>query len=194
MLEEHVFHADAAIISRLGSQLVAKQETALTELVKNAYDADALQVTVAFEGGANARDAIKITDDGSGMSRKELLDRFLRLASETKVAEPKSTKYHRTRAGRKGIGRFSTQRLGSRLTLTTYKAGEAQGLRLTADWSQFTAGKRLEEVSVSLEDVEPTTVGTTLLIENLNDKNYRGISWGIDAPGRGMSVKYVARF
>ena len=30
--------------------------------------------------------------------------------------------------------------------------------------------------------------------ENLNDKNYRGISWGIDAPGRGISVRYVARF
>ena len=30
--------------------------------------------------------------------------------------------------------------------------------------------------------------------ENFNDENYRGISWGIDAPGRGISVKYVARF
>ncbi|MFM8532586.1 MAG: TonB-dependent receptor domain-containing protein [Acidimicrobiia bacterium] len=30
--------------------------------------------------------------------------------------------------------------------------------------------------------------------ENLNDKNYRGISWGIDAPGRGVSVRYVGRF
>jgi outer membrane receptor protein involved in Fe transport len=30
--------------------------------------------------------------------------------------------------------------------------------------------------------------------ENLNDKNYRGISWGIDAPGRGLSVRYLARF
>ena len=30
--------------------------------------------------------------------------------------------------------------------------------------------------------------------ENLSDTNYRGISWGIDAPGTGISVKYVARF
>jgi hemoglobin/transferrin/lactoferrin receptor protein len=30
--------------------------------------------------------------------------------------------------------------------------------------------------------------------ENLNDENYRGISWGVDAPGRGVSVKFVARF
>ena len=31
-------------------------------------------------------------------------------------------------------------------------------------------------------------------VENLNDENYRGISWGVDAPGRGVSVRYVARF
>jgi len=30
--------------------------------------------------------------------------------------------------------------------------------------------------------------------ENLTDENYRGISWGIDAPGRGVSLRYVARF
>ena len=30
--------------------------------------------------------------------------------------------------------------------------------------------------------------------ENMNDENYRGISWGIDAPGRGIAVRYVARF
>ena len=31
-------------------------------------------------------------------------------------------------------------------------------------------------------------------VENLNDENYRGLSWGMDAPGRGLSVRYVARF
>jgi hemoglobin/transferrin/lactoferrin receptor protein len=30
-------------------------------------------------------------------------------------------------------------------------------------------------------------------VENLGDTNYRGISWGVDAPGRGVSIKYVLR-
>lgn len=30
--------------------------------------------------------------------------------------------------------------------------------------------------------------------ENLNDENYRGLSWGMDAPGRGVSFRYIARF
>ena len=31
-------------------------------------------------------------------------------------------------------------------------------------------------------------------LENLTDENYRGIAWGLDAPGRSVSVAYTARF
>jgi hemoglobin/transferrin/lactoferrin receptor protein len=31
-------------------------------------------------------------------------------------------------------------------------------------------------------------------VENLNDENYRGISWGVDAPGFGVSVRYQIKF
>jgi hemoglobin/transferrin/lactoferrin receptor protein len=31
-------------------------------------------------------------------------------------------------------------------------------------------------------------------VENLNDANYRGPSWGIDAPGRSLMLRYVTRF
>ncbi len=34
----------------------------------------------------------------------------------------------------------------------------------------------------------------TLNLENLLDKNYRGISWGMDAPGRGLGFRYQYRF
>lgn len=30
--------------------------------------------------------------------------------------------------------------------------------------------------------------------ENVTDENYRGISWGVDAPGRGISLRYLLRF
>ena len=33
-----------------------------------------------------------------------------------------------------------------------------------------------------------------LEFENLTDANYRGIAWGLDAPGRGFSVGYAAKF
>ena len=31
-------------------------------------------------------------------------------------------------------------------------------------------------------------------VENITDENYRGISWGIDAPGRGVYLRYALRF
>jgi hemoglobin/transferrin/lactoferrin receptor protein len=31
-------------------------------------------------------------------------------------------------------------------------------------------------------------------LENLSDENYRGLSWGMDAPGRGVSVRYGVKF
>ncbi|CAI8774122.1 hypothetical protein EMIT048CA2_160137 [Pseudomonas chlororaphis] len=43
------FSVDAAHIQRLGLELVAKQETALVELIKNSYDAEASEVKVSFE-------------------------------------------------------------------------------------------------------------------------------------------------
>ena len=33
-----------------------------------------------------------------------------------------------------------------------------------------------------------------LELENIGDRNYRGISWGMDAPGRGLFAKYNLRF
>jgi HSP90 family molecular chaperone len=157
--EQLSFETDAAIIARLGQELVAKQETALAELVKNAFDADATDVVVRFSN-ESGKNLLEIIDNGLGMSRKELLAGFMRLASDTKAQEPKSKKFKRKRAGRKGIGRFAAQRLGARLELTTRAKGEKDALRLIVDWSKFSAGTNLEDVSVFLEPAERTSIGT----------------------------------
>lgn len=170
MTEELKFHADAAIIDRLGRELVAKQETALVELVKNAYDADATKVVVTFENRSEPGAAIEIRDNGVGMTREAVLDGFLRLASDYKIRQPVSPQYRRMRAGRKGIGRFSAQRLGNRLVLTTQSGNAQSALQLVADWTQFIPGRRLDEVVVTLAEVPAKEVGTTVRIEGLHDR------------------------
>ena len=42
------FTIDAGLIQRLGYELVGRAETAVSELIKNAYDADARNVNVYF--------------------------------------------------------------------------------------------------------------------------------------------------
>jgi hemoglobin/transferrin/lactoferrin receptor protein len=36
--------------------------------------------------------------------------------------------------------------------------------------------------------------GVLIDLENLNDANYRGPSWGMDAPGRGLFVRYAVKY
>ncbi|PMZ95652.1 MULTISPECIES: sensor histidine kinase [unclassified Pseudomonas] len=168
MAEEYIFHADAAIINRLGRELVAKQETALIELIKNCYDADATNVKVIFDLNIDGA-SLEIRDDGEGMSQEEIVGGFLRLASDLKVKSPLSKKYKRQRAGRKGIGRFSTQRLGEKLILSTRKLGAKTGYVLTVDWAKFLPGISLDQVPVTLEEKALDTIGTVVRIEGLSD-------------------------
>ena len=113
------FSVDAGIINRLGKELVGKHETAVSELVKNAYDADATEVKLIFENAWNEGGILRIEDNGLGMTTEQLVNGFMRLSSSDKIDNPRSPIYDRFRAGRKGIGRFATQRLGSKLTIIT---------------------------------------------------------------------------
>jgi hypothetical protein len=83
---------------------------------------------------------LEIIDDGWGMTERELTDGFLRSAGHLKVNEPRSHKFKRHRAGRKGIGRFATERLGRSLNLTTRGASQKLGIRLLVDWDNFRPG------------------------------------------------------
>ncbi|GAB3399257.1 ATP-binding protein [Massilia agilis] len=166
---EHFFAADAAIIARLGRELVAKQETALIELVKNSYDADATEVVVKFMTEQPVP-TLEIVDNGSGMTKTDLVLGFLRLASDKKVSEPLSPRYKRRRAGRKGIGRFSAHRLGDRLVLTTRHASEAVGWRLDVNWADFARGAELSAIPVTISEIEVSEPGTTIRIEHLFDE------------------------
>jgi Signal transduction histidine kinase len=147
------FSADAAVIRRLGRELVGRQETALAELIKNSYDADATTVDVRFLYGHSGLLGIDITDNGNGMSRTELVDGFMRLASDQKIREPRSPRFNRRRAGRKGIGRFAAERLGDKLILTT-KTASSKAIQLQIDWESFTQGAYLNEIATSMTEVD----------------------------------------
>jgi len=95
--------------------------------------------------------------------------------------------------------------------------GGADGVLGTADDVLSATGETLAQIqdrvlgpghtSSSLFPVIPAfaTVGirfgfhhgphqVTANVENLTDENYRGLSWGIDGPGRGLTVKYGVKF
>jgi signal transduction histidine kinase len=166
------FTVDAQHINRLGYELVGKQETALSELIKNAYDADATTVDIKFQNYAWPGGTLVIKDNGSGMTAETIKSTWMRLSTNDKAEHPKSPIFERPRAGRKGIGRFAVQRLGYRLTLESGCEGDSEGIRVTFNWAeQFKSGKELGQVWSELERIKkkPADQGTTLIISDLRD-------------------------
>lgn len=164
------FSVDAGIINRLGKELVGKHETAVSELVKNAFDADATEVNLVFENAWNAGGTLTIEDNGTGMTKDQLINGFMRLSSSDKIHNPISDKFKRRRAGRKGIGRFATQRLGSKLTIITHTSKSDSSIKISINWNDFETDKDLLSVSNNIEVIPKTKQeGTTLIIEKLRD-------------------------
>ena len=166
------FSVDAAHIQRLGEQLVSKQETALSELIKNAFDADAMKVELTFTDQGHVGGTLLIADDGVGMTEDVIRSSWMRISTDTKAKQPFSTLFRRVRAGRKGIGRFAVQRLGKELIFTTKPVGLSEGYRVHFSWdAQFNAGTSLHDVFSRIERFNkfPSEHGTELRITSLRD-------------------------
>src|SRR3954464_3637869 len=91
------FSVDTQLFRELGELLVGRDSTALIELVKNAYDADATEVTVV---GTNLSvpdlGSIEISDNGTGMTDRDFERGFLTIAGRTKdTPTRRSTVYSR---------------------------------------------------------------------------------------------------
>lgn len=168
---EHVrFTVDAGIINRLGKELVGRGETAISELIKNAYDAEASYVNLIFKNAYWAGGTLIIEDDGLGMNKEELVNGFMRISSSDKIHNPISPNYKRKKAGKKGIGRFATQRLGAELTIITQTEGDSRAIKATIHWKDFEMDSELNEVSNNIEYIaKERERGTTLIISQLED-------------------------
>ena len=168
--EEIGLTVDSALITRLGYELVGRAETAVSELIKNAYDADARKVEVFFNNTEQPGGTITIKDNGTGMDFDKLKNGFLRISTQDKVDNPNSERYNRPRAGRKGIGRFATQRIGRQLTITTTKLNMSYALRVTIDWQAYQPNTDLETILFPIEKVEKNyNEGTELIITGVRD-------------------------
>jgi len=167
------FTVDAQHINRLGLELVGKQETALSELIKNAYDADATKVEISFRDFERAGGELIISDNGVGMDIDTIRNSWMRLSTNAKGENPVSDVFKRQRAGRKGIGRFAVQRLGTALVLETGQTGQKLGLRVVFSWDEdFKAGTSLNQVWHDIETFEKDEAdsGTILKIRDLRDR------------------------
>jgi anti-sigma regulatory factor (Ser/Thr protein kinase) len=130
---------------------------ALAELVKNAYDADASNVTIDYLEDDDGP-CLVIEDDGNGMTLEELEQGWMRIGTPYKVTQPFSPRFGRPRAGMKGIGRFAAQRLGKCLLLSTTPRGQSVTHEITFNWEDFTGESSLEKILLTVVS-QPSTSG-----------------------------------
>lgn len=184
------FDISAAVVRQLGDELVSDEITAIVELVKNAYDADATYAHVVVNtndspAGAHSKfptaaGYVTIEDDGMGMDRPDIERGWLMISlsgKRTMKAAGDKTPKGRTPLGDKGLGRLSTQKLGQNLELYTRKDDQPDTLHVAFAWNAFTDDKSLSEVPVTI-DVSPAPgrkKGTMLVASGLRNPDvWRG--------------------
>ena len=181
------FRVSTGLKDLIGQGLITNDYVAVFELVKNSFDAHACSVQVVF-----LPDKIIIADDGKGMSRRDVMEKWLFVAYSAKRDGTEDRDYRhgigqRRRhayAGAKGVGRFSCDRLGERLTLYSRSEGHPVQV-LNVDWTLYEedATREFGDIGVSLRQhpefpdliagyVEST--GTILEVQGLRS------AWGRD--------------
>lgn len=170
------FKVDARTILTLGRDSIKDHTTAVVELVKNSYDADAKIVEIDLSCEAGKASFVRVADNGDGMSEADVENNWLRIGFSGKRQATTTAALKRRKTGEKGIGRLSADRLGSLLELRTKAKGKkAVGLKI--DWTLFdTTGKEINQIefpplAINIPKLPDKAVcGTEMRIFNLRQK------------------------
>ena len=178
------FDINAAVVFRLGEELITDVVQALVELVKNSYDADATWVNVtidtkgANESGrryADAKGTIVVEDNGHGMDETAVRGGWMMIANSPKreqKAAGRISRRGRTPIGDKGLGRLGSQRLAENVEIFTRAHGAPETEQYVGfSWADFRGTSKLGDVPVRWEPTrdgggEP---GTKLLLSGLRE-------------------------
>ena len=198
-MKEYIYHTvDAGHIRNIGEQSVSNKIQAILELVKNTYDADSPDCMVTFHG-AEENEQIKITmitikDHGIGMTKNDLRDKFMNVGTGTKIEESFSPKLKRRVSGEKGMGHYSAQRLGDKITITTtpdlfdgrqFSKEDDATYVLELDWSKYVPGEDFGKIPNTLYTMARQESGTVIEISKLRD------SW--TTSGKGNDLETLAK-
>ena len=149
---KEAFRPYARLISVLGDQLITDRWVGIIEIVKNSYDADADTVWVRFKNFENpSKDnppTIEIEDNGEGMTKEDVLGKWMKPATPHKLNKKKSKELRFTNKGRvfqgdKGVGRFAVYKLGNHVELYT-KTKKSDETQLTLKLEEY-ADDRFKE-------------------------------------------------
>lgn len=181
------FRVHASLIYKLGESLIADEVTALSELIKNSYDADATICSLVISSdyieeinGRKCKGYIELSDNGCGMDLTTIINGWLTLSNSPKKKmkkEQKTTaKFHRYPLGDKGLGRLSVQKLGRYMHMITKTADSNIEYCVVIPWGDFLKNTTIDQIPVTIEKqtVNSSKSYTKIVIKDLVDP----MMWG----------------
>jgi len=154
-MQQIKFNPKARLIKILGEQLIKDATVGIIELVKNSYDADAIDVVITMQS-LNTKDAkIIIQDNGFGMNLQTFITKWMNPATGHKEEQKENklrTKLGRLPLGEKGVGRFAAQQIGNNLKMFSKTNESNQELYVDIDWRKFDdRNKNLSDIEINYE-------------------------------------------
>ncbi len=158
-----------SVFDHLGIGLYSNVPAVLSEVVANAWDADAEHVEIEIDSD---RDRVVITDDGHGMTLQDINEKYLKIGFR-KREQPdfgRTEKFDRQPMGRKGIGKLSVFAIAEAVEIHTVTDREKHALRLNSkeirSQSQGDRSETYNPPALSLDRVE-IGQGTRIILSNL---------------------------
>lgn len=161
-MKEYTLNVDPRILELLGPNLYTNIYYVLAELIANAYDADAKNVYII-----SSQDAIRVEDDGHGMSYKNGdIKKFLNVAgvSRTKEEEAFTRSGNRRKMGRKGIGKLAALSVSEAVDIMTIGNGEKSGFILSRRPLEENKLQAIEDESITFSYIKDQ--GTAIVMKN----------------------------
>ena len=158
-ISRFTFKPGARTIILLGEELIGHPTTAINELVKNSYDADATECKVYLYVSDSGRDSFLIVaDNGLGMAKETLFGEWLQPSlSSKRKPNARSEVFDRALLGSKGIGRLAAMALGATITVISKRNKEAEYNWLALRSSDFQSDILLEQVAIPGGHVSSST-------------------------------------
>lgn len=163
---------DPRTIKHLGVRMYSTLPPAIAEVIANAFDADASNVTVKLIEHNGRPVAIHVEDDGVGLTRDEINEKFLVIGRDRRSEEgdEPSVKYGRKPIGKKGLGKLALFGLAKTITITTIHGGILNEFVL--DWDDLnTATGVYRPNATRLDEATEKPDGTVISLTALKRKS-----------------------
>lgn len=178
------------VLHHLGMKLYATAPSVLTELVANSWDAESKNVDVSID---SANSKLIVLDDGHGMDRSALQNRFLSVGYSRRefTGSPMSDNNKRRVMGRKGIGKLAMFSISEQVEVVTQMEGcDPIGFSINVKELESKASRDEEYLPQIIPHPQPLAEGhgTRITLQNLNRSVDKSASYLIPRLARRFGI------